>query len=272
MYIIGQHENLELINKWKDLPNFLIIQGDRHMGKSYLTLYLCEKFKLHYVKMNNSVNCVRDLINNMKPNTNILYHFKDFQEASLQAKNALLKITEEPIPGNYIVITGGPQIKTLQSRARLIIMNPYSQDELFDYMQPYFPEDDLKNKLILAGINSPAKINYFKDYPNLNGLVNFTFEIVNKITYLKIEDILEIMARFENRYEEIDAVALFLEFLINVIKYKIENQKFYSYNTILKIIIKGKQSLEREYTLKRKMLLYKIFYEIYNFNKKENMK
>ena len=80
------------------------------------------------------------------------------------------------------------------------------------------------------------------------------------------------MARFENRYEEIDAVALFLEFLINVIKYKIENQKFYSYNTILKIIIKGKQSLEREYTLKRKMLLYRIFYEIYNFNKKENMK
>ena len=50
MYIIGQHENLESINKWKDLPNFLIIQGDRHMGKSYLTLYLCEKFKLHYVK------------------------------------------------------------------------------------------------------------------------------------------------------------------------------------------------------------------------------
>lgn len=272
MYIIGQEANLNMINKWNNLPNFLIIQGDNHTGKTYLTLYLCEKFKLHYMKLNNSANEVRDLITNMKPNTNVLYHFKNFHEASLQAKNALLKVTEEPVPGNYIVITGAPQIKTLQSRARIINMNPYTQDELYRFMQSYFPNDDFKNKLILAGINSPAKISYFKDYANLQGLINFTFDIVNKITFITIEDILEISVRFENRYEEIDAANLFLQFMINIIKYKLETQKFYSYKEILKILIKGKQSLDREFTLKRKMLLFKIFYEIYEYNKKENQK
>ena len=37
MYIIGQEHNIEIINKLENLPNFVIIQGDRHMGKSYFT-------------------------------------------------------------------------------------------------------------------------------------------------------------------------------------------------------------------------------------------
>lgn len=148
MQLVGQKDNLDIINTWKTMPPFTIIQGDEHTGKTYFTLYLCKHFNLHYNLISNKVDEVRSLIKTMKPNSNGLYHFDNFNTASLAAKNALLKITEEPIPGNYIVITGGPQLKTLESRARRILMAPYSETEIKDYLNPYFPDEAIKNALI----------------------------------------------------------------------------------------------------------------------------
>ncbi len=148
MYIIGQEKNLEIIDSWNKLPNFIIIQGDEHVGKSYLTLYLCEKFDLFYKELDISVKSVRSLISTMIPNSNTLYHLKNFDRASLQAKNALLKITEEPVEGNYIVITGGPQIKTLESRARKLVMQSYTYEQLKDYIVKSIPDVQDRIKFI----------------------------------------------------------------------------------------------------------------------------
>lgn len=264
MRIIGQNHNLEIINKWQILPNFLIIQGDKHSGKTNLTLYLCEKFGLYYKKMNKSVKDVRSLIDVMKPNSNTVYHFKDFNDATSQAKNALLKITEEPVPGNYIVITGGPQIKTLESRARRIVMEPYTLSEMKEYMRPIFLEDSLQEKLYAAGFNTPGKIEYYKRYEQIQGLLDFSYDIFDKITYIEPDNILLLISRFESWYDKdkIDAVHLFLSILINIIEYNIKVKHYYSYREILQILLKTKQSLEREDTLNRKMLLFKAFYEI----------
>ena len=43
MQFVGQEANLKIIDKWSKLPNFIIIQGDEHTGKTYLTKYICEK-------------------------------------------------------------------------------------------------------------------------------------------------------------------------------------------------------------------------------------
>ena len=98
MQLIGQKNNLELIENWSSLPNFIIIQGDEHTGKSYFTLYLCNKFGLRYNKVKNGVNNVRSVIDLMGRDSKMLFHFDNFDSASIQAKNALLKITEEPVP------------------------------------------------------------------------------------------------------------------------------------------------------------------------------
>lgn len=45
MQLIGQKSNLDIINKWETLPQFIIIQGDKHTGKSYLALYLSSIFR-----------------------------------------------------------------------------------------------------------------------------------------------------------------------------------------------------------------------------------
>lgn len=265
MQLIGQKNNLELIDKWQILPNFIIIQGDKHTGKTNLVLYLCQKFGLTYVPVKKSVKEVRGLISVMKKNSNILYHFKDFDDATLQAKNALLKVTEEPVPGNYIVITGGPQLKTLESRARRILMEPYTKEEIKQYMNPFFTDDIVKDKLIVAGINTPARVNYYKKYENIQKLIEFAYDIFNKLTYMNPGIFIPMLARFEDRYDydKIDAVMLFLQILINIVEYNVKEKHYYSYNNVLNILLDAKKSLEKEPTLKRKFLLYRVFYEIY---------
>lgn len=267
MQFIGQKENLDIIDKWESLPSFMIIQGDEHMGKEYLVLYLCKKFNLRYYKVKNSVKDVRDLLNHMVPNSKTVFHLDDFDKASLAAKNALLKVTEEPVYGNYIIITGGPQLKTLESRAKRILIAPYSFEEVSTYMNPFFPDPGVQKAIYDAGINSPAKVYHYKDYEKLHGLVTFAEEIARKITGITPDLCIELIGRFENYYfEGVDACLLFLNILINLLENRITKQAFYSYDQILLILINGKKSLIKQPTLKRKMLLFDMFYSIYKLS------
>ena len=267
MQLIGQENNLKLIDTWKELPPFVIIQGDEHMGKNYFVLYLCKKFGLYYNKMSNRVEDIRDLLKKMVVGSNMVYHFDNFNTASLAAKNALLKITEEPKQGNYIIITGGPQLKTLESRARRIIMNPYSDQEIKEVMRAYYPDEHLQDMLIECGVNSPAKVEYYKKYDRIEGISKFAIEIANKITYISPDNIIQMMRRFENRYEEIDAYLLFIVMLINVLENKIKTSGYYSYDKYIPILIEGKNALLRTPSLKRKMLVFNMFYRMYQVNK-----
>ena len=264
MQLIGQKNNINLINSWTKLPNFTIIQGDKNTGKHYLVLYLCEKFNMHYVKVNNTVKDVRNLINVMEPNSNTIYHLDNFDEASLQAKNALLKITEEPVPGNYIVITGGPQIKTLESRARRILMEPFTYNDLLSCFKSNIPDIDAY-KLFKVGINTPAKIEYYKKYDQLNEVLNLAINTFEKITYITPDTIIPILKEFDDRYDKgiIDKCLLYLDMLISLIENYILNTPYNSYLPILNIIMEYKNKLIKENTLRRKMLIFSMLYEIY---------
>lgn len=263
MQIIGQKANLEIINAWEKLPQFIIVQGDDDTGKKTLLFYICEKFNLNYVKVKNGIKDVRELIKLMTPNSNTLYHFEDFDRASIQAKNALLKITEEPIAGNYIAITGKSQIKTLESRARKIVMNPYTQLEVVEYMQKYYENFDVCKNLYIAGINTPAKVEKYSKYDGLLSLTSYAYEIFRELTMISIDKCISLISAFDIRYEKVDAAILFLTMLINIIEYNIQEKQQYSYYEILPILISAKESMERDLTLNRKLVLYRVFYRLY---------
>ena len=160
---------------------------------------------------------------------NTVYHFKDMDKASVNSQKALLKITEEPIPGNYIIINGGPQLKTLESRAKKIVMNPYTLKEVLDFMnsyklygdkdsEEYKPNIELQKKLYESGIDSPAKAYYYKDYDKIEAIADFAKTIADEITYLPYDDILWIMSRFETQINKneskLDVFLLFLNLLM----------------------------------------------------------
>ena len=286
--LIGQKENMDIINNWKSLPQFLIIQGDKHMGKTFLAKYLSQKYDLMYRDISVKVENIRKMIAEMKPGARMVYHFKDLDRASKEAQNSLLKVTEEPKNENYIIITGGPQLKTLESRAKKILINPYSKEEVLNYMKTfelygiknsdietesigYIPDLELQNNLIESGINSPAKAYYYKDYEKIGAILDFSKTITNEITYLPYEDILWIMSRFETQVNKnesgLDVFLLFLNLLITNLENKLKNNKRYSYKNQIEILLNCKNLLTEHPDLNRKMLIYDTFYQIYLSNK-----
>lgn len=265
MQLVGQKHIMEQIDRWKEFPNFLIVQGPRHYGKTYFVIYLCEKFGLHYVKVNNSVGDIRELISLMRENSNTVYHFKDFDSASLQAKNALLKVTEETKRGNHIVITGNTQIKTLESRAKKFVMSAYSVDDIITYMNKYFEglDDKAKKELYDVGINTPAKVVYYHKCENIYTIKQLADTIFLKLTYISILDSIDIYTKFESKYTNtIDEAELFLMILINIVEKSILQKQAYHYFEILKILVTTKEKLERDKTLNRKLMLYRAFYQL----------
>ena len=263
MQLVGQKSNLELINKWKELPNFIIIQGDEHTGKTYLATYLCKKFGKHYVAMKNGIADIRGLLDIMVENSNAVYHFKNFDKASMQAKNALLKITEETPAGNTIIITGDAQIGTLESRAIKLVMSAYSEEEMVEYLSKYYMFNTAKN-LYRAGINTPAKCMQYKSYEFIEQLVEYAYDIFEKLSYISIDALIMMLHRFEYRYDSLDPCLLFIDMLINIIEYNIKTNLSYkhSYHNILELLIECKEDLIQDSTLNRKMLLYRTFYQI----------
>lgn len=263
MQLIGQVNNLDIIDKWEKLPNFIIIQGDKHTGKTHLAKYICEKFKINYVKMKNGINDIRGLLDTMSAGANVAYHFKDFDTASVQARNALLKVTEETPIGNTIIITGSHQIPTLESRARKIVMSAYTKEEMMTFIKKYYTEDKVFD-YYKAGFNTPSKVLMYKEYENIDDLLNYAYDIFEHLPILSIDSVVYMSNRFDSRYDKLDVAVLFLEMLINIINYKSKYELGYrfSFQNVLDNLIESKEILERDTTLNRKLILYKTFYNI----------
>lgn len=287
MQLIGQVSNKEIIDRWVTPPNFIIVQGERHSGKTHLITYICDKFNLFYKQVNISIKDIRNLINVMTPHSKMVYHLKDFDKASLRAKNALLKIAEETPEDNYIIISGSQQLKTLESRARKIVMEPYTISELTEFTALNFKQlEPLINKLYISGINTPAKIDLYSKYEHLESLLDYAYDVFKKLTYITPNTYVEMLSRFEDRYKltstssytddsgneikeqlDLDPCLLFYNMLISLISNTIIKNQYYSYKPILEILLKYKQKLLYEPTLRRKMLLFRTFYEIENVRK-----
>ena len=62
-------------------------------------------------------------------------------------------------------------------------------------------------------------------------------------------------------------IILFIVMLINVLENKIKTSGYYSYEKYIPILVEGKNALLRTPSLKRKMLVFNMFYKIYQTNK-----
>ena len=138
--MIGQTKNKKLIETFKarnSFPRFIVITGPEGYGKSVMAQYIAESIEGYTVYCENSVDSVREVIKNAYNVTKpTVYIFLNAHKMSLQAKNALLKVTEEPPnKANFILtsISMEQLLSTLKSRSTEIKMEPYSVSELKEY-------------------------------------------------------------------------------------------------------------------------------------------
>lgn len=136
--MIGQRKNVAYLTSLREMPHFTIVFGARGSGRKTL---LREAFAHHGVQcvvIDGKVDAIRAAID-VATNGNGKYAFLlDSDDFSNTSAGALLKITEE-CPNNawFALIAPSRQsvLQTLQSRATIIDMEPYSKEDFAQYAE-----------------------------------------------------------------------------------------------------------------------------------------
>lgn len=159
MYICGQKELLSDINTLIDknkFPHFAILVGGVGFGKKLLADYIAMRLGANFVPCGIKAEEVRDVIYNSYTVTEkTLYMFFDCDDMSVTSKNALLKVTEEPPNDSYFIMTVqdlSSVLGTIVSRATVFYMNPYSVNDIDDYIEKKGFDFDDKTRSIVKQI------------------------------------------------------------------------------------------------------------------------
>lgn len=138
--MVGQHNNIRTIMQWRinrSVPRFIIIEGAVGSGRLTLSKTIVKLIGTGVISENNSkesVNKIISMANSIIDPT--VYIFRDVDDMHVSAKNALLKVVEEPPNKAYFIMTVqdiSNLLGTLESRAVHIKMEPYSLNELSQF-------------------------------------------------------------------------------------------------------------------------------------------
>lgn len=135
--MIGQKNNIQTLIQWrcnKSVPRFIIIAGNEGSGRLTFAKAILKTINAKGVIMGNSISDVRDTIEQAYYITQpTCYIFRDADDMKNEAKNALLKVVEEPPNNAYFIMTVhniDNMLSTIRSRGTVIKMEPYTMQEL----------------------------------------------------------------------------------------------------------------------------------------------
>lgn len=147
MTIIGQKKLLSRIDHLVDsnnFPRYGIIQGAVGGGKKLIASYIAKQLDATFVPCELGVDNVREVIELSYAQTSpMVYMWADANKMSLGAKNAVLKVTEEPPQNAYFIMTVdnvNSLLGTLLSRGTLFNLNPYTPEELLEFASNKLPD------------------------------------------------------------------------------------------------------------------------------------
>lgn len=182
--MVGQKDILNNVDYWiktGTFPRFTIISGVKGSGKATLTKEIARRMRAYLVECELSVDAVREAVKNCyKCAGTTVYLFKDADKMSTAAKNAMLKITEEPPRQAHFIVTvqnSENMLETLRSRATNIQMYAYSKDELKEFASSY---SSLITDTVIDLSDVPGQIVEFNKI-DVNELLNFCETIVDNI-------------------------------------------------------------------------------------------
>ena len=135
--MIGQKNNIKTLIQWrcnKSVPRFIIISGEIGSGRLTLAKVIIRMINAKGIIMGNSIVEVRETIENAYTITEpTCYIFRNADDMKNEAKNALLKVVEEPPNNAYFIMTVqniDNMLGTIKSRGTVIKMEPYTREEL----------------------------------------------------------------------------------------------------------------------------------------------
>lgn len=169
----------------KGFPRFTIIAGGRHSGKSLIAKEIARQLDARLINSNIKVDEVREVINlAYKQVDPTVYLLENTDKMSTAAKNALLKITEEPPRKAYFIMTlqdVNNTLATLRSRGTILNIDPYTPDELLEYAEiKGYDINDEEAKIVTNICTVPGEVDVLMRYDVLD-FYNFIETVVSSI-------------------------------------------------------------------------------------------
>lgn len=215
--MIGQEKNKKLVETYLNnnaMPRFIILVGREGIGKKTFSKYIASKLNAEHILYGNRVEDVRNAINlAYTQNKNIVYCITEYETMRAEAKNALLKLAEEPPTNSYIVLTAtikNEVLPTLISRGVLIELEDYTKEQLEE-----FAVSKGLNKDFINLCDTPKDVLDIQDVDCVK-FIEFADNVWNKITIASKGNALKIANSINlkddnNGYNPI----LFLNFIYN---------------------------------------------------------
>lgn len=149
--MIGQcnlQSRIEQLIENRTFPRFSILVGPKGSGKKTFANWIITKIvrqeALSYSQVcpDVKIDTIRQIIENAyKTISTNIYVIPDADNMSNAAKNALLKVTEEPPNNAYFIMTLEDEnntIETIRSRGTVFHMDRYTPDEIEEYFKQRF--------------------------------------------------------------------------------------------------------------------------------------
>lgn len=140
--MVGQKHLLQTIDtliKNNTFPRFAILSGVKGSGKKLISNDIAHKLCDTVINIGIKVDDIREMIKSAyKLTTPCAYIIADADNMSLAAKNALLKVTEEPPNNAYFIMTLQDEYSTLdtiRSRGVVFHMEIYTPLEIEEYIK-----------------------------------------------------------------------------------------------------------------------------------------
>lgn len=168
--MIGQKKLLSRIDQMvaAGFPRFTILAGPAG-GRGLVAAYIAKVMDAQYAGVGIKVDEIREAIAiSYKQSTPTLYVIPDADRMSPAAKNALLKVTEEPPRQAYflmILADAASTLATLRSRGTVLSMDAYLPDELLEYAAHKKYELDEEEAQIVCNVcTTPSEVDMLVRY------------------------------------------------------------------------------------------------------------
>ena len=185
--MIGQYHLRHQINTLVEnntFPRFSILVGPEGSGKKLMSKHIASRLGALHTIRGVGVDDVRDLIQEAyKVSAPIVYVVADADKMSPAAKNALLKVTEEPPKSAYIILTLtdlNNTINTIRSRGQVFYMDNYTVDNIDEYYENNYPSYSTERQIVDDLCVTPGEVNLLMEMSPVE-FYEYTEKVVDNI-------------------------------------------------------------------------------------------
>jgi len=185
--MIGQERLLTKIDRMIEIgfPRFSIICGEAGSGKKTIAKIIAKKLEAHLIISEIKVDNIREIIDlAYKQSEPTLYLIPDTDKMSNAAKNALLKVTEEPPRKAYFIMTLNDinnTLETLKSRGTVLNIDLYTPNEILDYAKAKQYELTKEEQDIVSNLCTvPGEVDLLMRY-NILEFYDFVEKVIDNI-------------------------------------------------------------------------------------------